>query len=125
MIGDAWMQELHRYLTGTISGLGAKAHAVSGVADHVHILLGYKSSQPLADLVREIKKSSSSWASERYHAFAWQAGYAGLSVGYRELPAVTAYIQNQEEHHRTMSSADELRALLEEFGIEWDARYFE
>ena len=36
-----------------------------------------------------------------------------------------AYIASQEEHHRHISSADELRTLMAEFGIEYDERFFE
>ncbi len=55
--------------------------------------------------------------------FQWQEGYAALSVG--DVTPVVAYIENQEAHYREWSSADELRALLEEAGVEIDLRYFE
>ena len=75
--------------------------------------------------IRELKKGTSHWAAERQERFAWQTGYAGLSVGPHEIERVRTYIANQESHHATLSSADELRALLEEHGIEFDERYFE
>ena len=36
---------------------------------------------------------------------------------------VRRYIENQEEHHRKMTFQDELRALFERHGIEFDERY--
>lgn len=75
--------------------------------------------------MREIKKASTAWVRERWHAFSWQTGYGALSVSPRDLSMLKAYIQNQEEHHRTVCSDDELRALLAECGIEVDERYFE
>jgi hypothetical protein len=33
------------------------------------------------------------------------------------------YIQNQEEHHRTVSFQDELRKLLTGAGVEFDERH--
>lgn len=125
MIGDAWERDLHAYLSGTATGLGAKAIAVGGVADHVHILVGLRATHVVSDLVRELKKSSSSWAAERYAKFGWQRGYAAFSVGWREIPAVTKYIAGQAEHHRVLTSDDELRSLLEEHGIDHDPAYFE
>jgi REP element-mobilizing transposase RayT len=83
------------------------------------------SKHSLGDVLREVKRQSSIWASQHYHKFGWQGGYAAFSVGASERSRVTAYIANQEEHHRVKSSADELRELLAEHGIEYDARYFE
>lgn len=124
-IADAWRSDLHAYLGGIVRGCGATAYAVGGVEDHVHMLLGLKTTHCVADLLRETKKSSSSWAAERYRGFAWQEGYGAFSVGASDVPAVKAYIANQEEHHKTISSADEYRSLLKECGIEIDERFFE
>ena len=125
MITQNWIQDLHRYLNGTVEGLGAKAMTVGGVADHVHLVIGLRSTHALSDLVREIKKSSHTWAVERFSGFGWQTGYAAFSVGARELPKVIAYVAGQEEHHRKVTSSDELRALLAQHGVEVDERYFE
>jgi REP element-mobilizing transposase RayT len=60
-IADPWRARLHEYLGGTIRGLDGVAEAVGGVADHVHLLVGLKATQCLADLMRELKKASSAW----------------------------------------------------------------
>ncbi|MEQ1936347.1 MAG: transposase, partial [Fimbriimonadaceae bacterium] len=125
MIEAKWRQDLHNYIGGTLRGLDAKPIIVGGVADHVHLLAGMKSSKCVADLVREVKKASNAWASDQYSRFGWQDGYGAFSVGYRELPTLTTYIANQETHHRTISSQDELRRLLEEHGVEIDERFFQ
>jgi putative transposase len=125
MIDAAWRADLHAYIGGTIRGLGGVPLAVGGVADHVHALAGIKATQAVADLVREVKKASSNWASERYVRFGWQSGYGAFSVSPDRTEAVTAYIRDQEAHHRHVSSADELRAILEEYGIQFDERYFD
>jgi putative transposase len=33
------------------------------------------------------------------------------------------YIKNQEEHHKKRSFTDEYRALLKDFGIEFEEKY--
>lgn len=124
-IDAAWRDDLHAYIGGTIRGLGGVPLAVGGTADHIHLLAGMKATQAVADLVRETKKASTAWARERWAAFSWQEGYAALSVGRSEIPHVVSYIQSQEEHHRKWTSQDELRAILEEHGIEIDERFFE
>lgn len=125
MIAPEWRSDLHAYIGGTVRGLGATPTIVNGVADHVHLLVGLRGTHAVADLVREVKKASHSWASERFRGFQWQDGYAAFSVSPSDVGRVTAYIANQEEHHRTVSSVDELRALLAEFGVEFDERFFE
>ena len=125
MIDPNWGKDLHAYVGGTVRGLGATPFAVGGVADHVHVLAGLKATHNVADLVREVKKASSIWGAQRYHQFAWQAGYGAFSVGSRDLDAAVAYVNGQEEHHRTISSAEELRLLLAEHGVPLDERFFE
>ena len=124
-IAPEWRQDLHAYRAGTLIGLEAKPIIVNGVADHIHILTAFKPSQALSDLVRDVKKASSIWASERHKNFAWQVGYAAFTVSISDVPRVTEYIAHQEEHHKTISSIDELRALLIEWGIEFKEIYFE
>ncbi len=125
MIGGDWRSDLHSYIGGAARGLGATPLAVGGVADHVHLLVGLRTTHAVTDLVREIKKASSTWSSDRYDGFAWQEGYAALTVGPSDIRRLVAYIGKQEEHHRKVSSAEELRALLEEFGVPYDERFFE
>lgn len=124
MIADEWRQDLHNYLGATSRELHAKPMIVGGVSDHVHMLVCLKADKCVSDLVREFKKASNAWARERYASFEWQEGYAAFSVGISELKRLTEYIAGQEEHHHHISSEDELRALLLEFGIPIDERYF-
>jgi hypothetical protein len=55
--------------------------------------------------------------------FQWQGGYADFSVSQSNVEQVTRYIARQEEHHKTVSFQDELRALLRKHNLEWDERY--
>jgi len=125
MIEADWRNELHRYIGGTVNGLGAQSLAVGGVADHVHLLAGLKGVHSSSELVREVKKASTTWARERLACFQWQAGYAAFSVSPSNVPEVTAYIQTQEAHHRQQTAIEELLELLGSSGIEPDPKYFE
>ena len=125
-IEEEWRGQLHGYLAGTIQGLGGTALQVGGVADHVHVLAGLRPSHCLADFMREVKKSSSSWVHSDIgrRKFGWQEGYAAFTVGPRGIPRVIAYIANQAEHHAKVGSKEELLSLLREAGVEIDMRYF-
>lgn len=124
-IQSEWRGDLHAYIGGTVRGLGATPLAVGGVADHVHVLAGIKATHAVADLVRETKKASSMWAATKQELFAWQGGYAALSLGFSDVDRIRSYIGNQEEHHRSVSSTEELLSLLAEHGVDYDPQFFE
>ncbi len=127
IISPEWMSELHKYMGGTIAGLGGYSQGVGGVTDHVHLLAGLKATHCLADILRELKKASSAWVREQIglKTFTWQEGYAAFTVSAPSCPAVADYIANQAKHHQTRSSRDELLEMLAKAGIDYDPQYFE
>ena len=50
---------MHAYLTGTLRNLECEPLQVGGTEDHVHILSGLSRNTSLADLVKNLKTSSS------------------------------------------------------------------
>jgi REP element-mobilizing transposase RayT len=118
--------ELHPYLVGALANLGCPSIQTGGTADRVHTLFRLSRTIALAKVVQEVKTTSSKWVKDKWPhraGFAWQAGYGAFSIGQREAPTIVRYIQNQEEHHRTVSFQEEFRALLAESGVEFDERY--
>jgi hypothetical protein len=78
----------------------------------------------ISDFSRELKKASSGWVAERHvREFQWQEGYSIFSEGSWDLDGLKKYIDGQEEHHRKQSFEDELKALLEDHGVQYDPRY--
>jgi hypothetical protein len=112
-------------MAGTINALGGHARIVGGWKDHVHILCDTTTTQTIADLVREVKKASTSWIRQHkaVNQFKWQEGYAAFSVGWRELDKVSAYIARQEEHHGHHTFLEELTTFLNEASITFDPKY--
>lgn len=127
MIADAWKDRLHEYLGGTVEGLDGFPQGIGGVADHVHLLVGLKSTHCLADFLRELKKASSAWIHDEIglKSFAWQEGYSAFTVSATSRDGVKRYIANQGEHHRKRSFRDELLDLLKRAEIEFDERYLD
>ncbi len=117
---------LHAYLASVTRNDGCDCYRVGGVADHVHLAVRLARTITTAALVEDIKTSSSKWLktqSPALAAFSWQRGYGAFSVGPADLDALTHYIDNQEEHHRTRTFQEEYRAFLAKYGIEYDERY--
>ena len=115
---------LHAYLATVTRNLGCTCHLTGGVADHVHLAIGLSRTIPVADLVSKLKTSSSQWMkTEGVAAFAWQRGYGAFTVGRSDLDTLLRYIDRQEDHHRTVTFQDELRSILDRYGIGSDERY--
>ena len=114
---------LHAYLGGIVRELHAKAVIVNGTADHVHMLVSIAATTSVADILRVIKTNSSRWMNDQGIAFTWQKGYAAFTVSTSHMPAVIAYIRNQELHHRSRSFTHELITLLQRHRVEYDPKY--
>src|SRR5215467_14096292 len=99
---------------------------VGGVADHVHIVTTLPRTVSQAQLVEQIKKTSSKWiktAGASHCGCSWQRGYAAFSVSPSQLETLLQYTETQKEHHRTRTFQEEYRELLRRHGIDFDERY--
>jgi putative transposase len=126
LIRSDWRDELYKYLTGIVQRNGHKLLIVNGMPDHLHMLIGIRPSQSLSDLMQDIKQDSSKWINRRKFTsqpFSCQTGFGAFSVGTRDLGAVMAYIQNQEQHHTKRTFQEEYKQLLEDFQVEFDERF--
>lgn len=117
---------LYAYESGIFQQWNSPALVIGGVDDHVHALFSLSKNHPLIKIVEEVKKGSLKWMKSdgtRNRDFYWQAGYAAFSVSQSNVDEVRRYIENQAEHHRSMTFQDELRLLFQRHGIEFDERY--
>jgi REP element-mobilizing transposase RayT len=88
-------EELHRYLGGILANHDCQPLIVGGVADHVHVLSTLSRTGSVAEMVKEVKRSSSLWLktqSSDLHDFAWQNGYGVFSIGFSQVETVRNYI---------------------------------
>jgi putative transposase len=112
-------------LGGAVRAVGGVAESVGGASDHVHLLVGLRATHSLADVVREIKASSSRWTHETIGArdFSWQDGYGAFTVSASKIDSIKDYIARQEEHHRQKTFQEEYVEFLKQSGVEFDERY--
>ena len=123
-IDAALRHDLHAYLGGIVRELKGTALIVNGAADHVHLLAALPPNVSTSEALRVIKTNSSRWVREtRRKAFGWQSGYGAFSVSRSNVPSVTHYIAQQEEHHRKVSFKEEFVAFLNRHEVELDERY--
>jgi putative transposase len=119
-------EELYKYIWGIISAKKCKLYKINGVADHIHIFCDLHPSLALADLVKEIKVSTSIWmkSEDKFPYFeGWKDGYGAFTYNIRDKQMIINYIKDQKEHHKTESFLEEYKRLLTENGIEFDEKY--
>jgi putative transposase len=126
-INQKYNKELYAYIIGFTRNKDSFLYQINGMEDHLHILCELTPKIALADFMRELKTSTSTWMKQtgKFPAFeGWADGYAGLTYSWRDKEKIINYIKNQQEHHKVRSFEDELRVLLKENGIEINELYF-
>lgn len=117
---------LYPYLGAITRNHSGKLLEIGGMPDHIHILIELSLLDKFSHFIRDLKASSSQWIHKNFpnlYDFAWQEGYGSFSVSFSNLQSVKKYIQNQEQHHATMTYDDEYLKFLKRHRIEYDERF--
>ncbi|MDR6803795.1 REP element-mobilizing transposase RayT [Dyadobacter sp. BE34] len=126
LICNSWETSLYKYITGIVEARQHKMIAINGMSDHVHMLIGFRTTQSIADLMQDVKADSSQWINGNRFCgsrFEWQAGCGVFSYSKSQVPNLVNYIQTQKEHHRKLTFRQEYLSFLKKFEIEYDERY--
>jgi putative transposase len=126
LIKQSWEETLYKYVSGIITNKGHKPLAINGMPDHIHLFIGFKPIMSISDLVREIKKSTSSYINDNKllnGKFYWQEGYGVFSNSHSQIKEVCTYIQNQKNHHKIISFKEEYLSILKKYEVEYDEKY--
>jgi len=118
--------ELQPYMATILRELKSPSLAIDGTADHIHVLFSLSRTITVAQLVEEVKTSTSKWVKTKgqpLRNFQWQRGYGAFSIGESNVPTLKRYIRNQQEHHRRVAFQDEYRKFLRAYRIDYDERY--
>ncbi|MEI7832253.1 MAG: transposase [bacterium] len=126
LIDQAMRPRLYEFIGGVIKHDKGTPIKIGGDTDHLHICSIMDKNICIPDALRSIKSSSSLWIHRTYPAlsgFAWQTGYGAFSISKSGVPRVVAYIDNQEEHHKTVTFQEELLEFLRIHEIPYDPKY--
>lgn len=108
---DDW---LARLLVERCEQIGCTALAVGNASDHVHVLLAFRPSMPIATIAQELKGPSSRALSARIARFGWQAGYYAETVG--DAEALVDRVRRQREHHEDAAPPERWESFFEAGG---------
>lgn len=126
LVNSDWEVALYKYITGVVEARQHKMIAINCMSDHIHMLVGFRTTQSIADFMQDVKADSSQWINTNRFCgsrFEWQTGYGVFSYSKSQVPNVIHYIQMQKEHHRKLTFRDEYRSFLEKFEVVYDERY--
>jgi REP element-mobilizing transposase RayT len=94
--------------------------SINGHYDHLHSLMLLNASMSIAKQMQLIKGESSFWINKNKimkRTFDWADKYFATSVSQDKIESVRLYIQNQWEHHKTITFEDEYEQFLKYFGF--------
>lgn len=96
---------LFPFLYDEFSILECKLKIVNGLSDHIHCLFMLAAQKSYAEVMKQIKGSSSHFINQNSfipEKFSWQKGYAAYSVGNSEVESLYKFIKNQKKKNETL-----------------------
>jgi putative transposase len=118
-------EKVYHFLSQQLKELGCPVRAINGMPDHIHCLFLLSPQKSIADVVKQMKGSSSHFINQSNllpDKFAWQTGYAAFSVSESVAEKVYQYIRNQKEHHQKKLFEQEYDELLKLYGFDPDPK---
>jgi len=126
-IAEAYERDLYMYIFGFCKNHQCQLYRINGMPDHIHMLVSLHPTIAIASFVHDLKIATNNFMSanrDRFPEFVkWEQGYCALTYSEADKERIIQYIINQKEHHRKLSARDELIALLQKYGVEYDERY--
>jgi len=126
LILESNREKIQKYICGIINQDKCKVISIYCNPDHTHILVGFRPSISISDLVRDIKSVSSKFINEQQliqFRFNWQDGYGAFTCSHSKIYDTSNYIARQPEHHKKQSFKDEYLHFLEKYAIEYEKQY--
>jgi len=95
--------EIHKFISEQLMEMGCPVRIINGMPDHIHCLFLLNAQKSIAEVIKQIKGSSSHVINQNNlteQKFSWQTGYAAYSVSESVVDRVFQYIKNQKAHHQ-------------------------
>jgi len=111
---------LFRHIKQNAREKGIFIDSLNGYTDHIHCLYNLNADMSISKTLQLIKGEASFWANEKNLVkpkLIWADDYFAVSVSESIVPKVRMYIQNQEEHHRTMTFQEEYDDFIKKFNL--------
>jgi REP element-mobilizing transposase RayT len=121
LINSSVEQKVYHFISEQFRELGCPVRIINGMPDHIHCLFLLSPQKSIAEVIKQIKGSSSHFVNQNNlisERFAWQTGYASYSVSESIVDKVFHYIYNQKQHHHKKTFLQEYDEFLKLYGFE-------
>jgi putative transposase len=121
LINTSVEQKVYHFISDQFRELGCPVRIINGMPDHIHCLFLLSPQKSIAEVIKQIKGSSSHFVNQNNlisERFAWQTGYASYSVSESIVDKVFHYIYNQKQHHHKKTFLQEYDEFLKLYGFE-------
>ncbi len=112
--------KLYNFISEQLREQGCPVRIINGMPDHVHCLFLLNPQKSIAEVIKQIKGSSSHFINQSnltIDKFSWQTGYAAYSVSESVIAKVFNYIQNQKQHHSIKTFQQEYEEFINLYGL--------
>lgn len=95
--------------------------SLNGTSDHIHAQFLLNPDLSIRQVMKQVKGASSHHINQSKllaQKFAWQVGFGAFSVSESQMPVIRNYINNQKEHHKTMTFEEEYQQFIKLYGLE-------
>ena len=120
MIEPSIENEVFTFIKDQFIENNCRVGIINGMPDHIRCLFSINPNKSIAELIKQVKGSSSHYINQNdlvKEKFAWQTGYAAYSVSNSVKGKVFEYIKNQKVHHKKQNSQKEFDEFLKLNGI--------
>jgi REP-associated tyrosine transposase len=115
LISNNAEKKIYDLLRQELIEMGCPVRIINGMSDHVHLLFLLNPQKSMAEVIKQVKGSSSHSINEQNlipGKFLWQTGYAAYSVSESQLEKVFQYIRNQKSHHKKQTFLKEYEEFI-------------
>ncbi len=113
------------HIRGQLMEMGCFVSSINGMPDHVHCLFTLNPQKSVAEVMKQVKGSTSHFINQNEltpERFAWQTGYGAFSVSESVVVKVHEYIANQKQHHEKRTFQQEYEEFLKLYGFTQDGK---
>lgn len=113
-------QKIFQLISEQLREQGCPVRIINGMPDHIHCLFLLNPLKAVAEIIKQIKGSSSHFVNHNNlisDKFCWQTGYAAYSVSESVVEKVFQYIKNQKQHHLKKTFQQEYDDFLKLYGL--------
>ena len=115
LISEQFRERIEKYITGIVNNNGCKMYSIYANPEHVHFLVSRSPKLDEENLATIIANSSEKFINDNrlcVGIFQWQQSCSAFSVSKRNIHNLCEYIENQKEHHKKQTCAEEYEGYV-------------